>query len=376
MGGITHSPTNRITPSSGATLPNSAAPPAARRVAKQCASSHDITPKGSSRASAKRLALDVLDTSDEALSSTTLVDILSLVRKLVDDNSVLKRELADVKVLLQSIIGSPSSIGVNPTSQAATLSYATVTKAKKVVVINPASDKINAETSRQIIKSKLNPVNYKLNGVSSTKKGGVVVQCQSSAELNKFKQDAESQLGADFVVTAPVGKRPRVRVFGFSDQYNAIDLVTVLKDQNDSVFTEASHISVIHLFNGKSNSRFGAKLEVDASTFKRLMDVGKVYIGWDSCGVTEDLNIRRCYKCWGFNHLSSKCTETEQRCPKCTGNHHQNVCNSAEEKCAVCCDAVSKYNVKIQTNHTVFSSDCPSYIHHIALQHRKIDYSK
>lgn len=347
----------------------------APKVVKPTAISIADTPTGPSRGSSKRRALDALDRCNLDESSTAMADLLLLVRQLVKDNCLLKKELADVKELLQNIVGAPSSIGDRSAMQIPIASYASVTKAtQKVLVINPSSDKMNPEVSRKAISNKLKPRDYNLCSVSQTKKGGVVVQCPSSAELNRLKSDAVEQLGDDFIVSAPVKKRPRVRVFGFSDQYNAIDFVNVLKDQNSSVCNEESHVSVLHLFNGKSNSKFGAKLEVDASTFKKMIDAGKVFIGWDSCWVTEDLNIRRCYKCWGFNHVSSKCSEPLQRCPKCCGNHHQNDCDSTIEKCAVCCDAVSKFHMKIDTNHTVFSLHCPSYIHRVALQHQSVDY--
>lgn len=71
--------------------------PAARRVVKHSAS-HNNTPKGSSRGSVKRLAFDVLVTSDEA-DALAAIDILRLVGKHVEGNYV-KRKLADVKKLL------------------------------------------------------------------------------------------------------------------------------------------------------------------------------------------------------------------------------------------------------------------------------------
>lgn len=365
-------PLDVITPAS---KPVSVGCPEAPKIVKPTVISIADTPTGSSRGSAKRRALDALDMCDVDKSSIAMADILLLVRQLVKDNLHLKNELADVKKSLQNILGAQTSIVDRSSMQMPIDSYASVTKtSQKVLVINPSSEKMNPEICRQAINNKLKPRDYKLCSVSQTKKGGVVVQCPSSAELNKLKSDAVEQLGDDFIVSAPVRKRPRVRVFGFSEQLNAIDFVKVLKEQNSSLCNEESHVSVLHIFNGKSNSKFGAKLEVDASTFKKMIEAGKVFIGWDSCWVTEDLNIRRCYKCWGFNHVSSKCSEPLQRCPKCSGNHHQNKCDSTIEKCAVCCDATSKFHMRIDTNHTVFSDHCPSYIHRVALQHRSVDY--
>lgn len=356
----------------GMTTPRTDHCPDAPKVIKPATSM--FTPSGSGRGSAKRIAVDILEPCDDSGARNSLDEILCVVKKLVEDNALLKKELADVKNILKTLAGRPSSgssIVVDP------ITYASVTKSsKKVVVINPSAEPVNPDETRNIIKTKLKAVDYKLCGVSNTKKGGVVVECPSSAELNKLKSDAVARLGDDFVVTAPVGRRPRVRIFGFSVEYNAVDFAKMFKEQNDGIVLDSSHISVSHIYKGKKSSLFGAKLEVDANTFKRLIAADKVSIGWDPCWINEDLNIRRCYKCWGFNHVSSKCSNSHQRCPKCSGNHHQKDCVSNEEKCAVCCDAVSKNNLKIATDHTVFSPDCPSYIHRLAVERRNTDYGE
>lgn len=348
--------------------------PIISKAVKRIDLSSNTTPKSLTRNSAKRIAFDDLESCEDGSSNDTLSYILAVVKQIAADNVNLRKELTEVKKLLQNFVSS--SIVDRPSEQKPTATYASVAKSNNIVVINPSSDLINKEDCRKLIKDKLKPVNYNLSNITNTKKGGVIVQCPSSADLRKLKSDAMANLGNDFVVTAPVGRLPKVRVFGFTDQYNAIDLVKVLKEQNSNIILESSTVSVVYSFNSKSNSRFGAKLEVDAMTFKRMIDAGKVFVGWDSCRVTEDLNIRRCYKCWGFNHVSSKCSVAQQRCPKCNGNHHQKDCQSTSENCAVCCEAVLKYHIKIDTNHTVFFPNCPSYLHRVSLEHRNIDYGK
>lgn len=304
---------------------------------------------------------------DGALENA-IADLTVLVQTLVSDNRMLKKELADIKKQLCSLVGA------NTTKVDPPVSFASVA-ASKVLIINPVSEKLNPDASRKIIKTKLKPIDYNLYGVSSTKKGGVIVQCPTSAEREKLRTDATSQLGDEFVVSAPGKTRPRVRIFGFTEELNAIDLVKTLRDQNANIFGSEPYIGVVHIFKGKDTPRFGAKIEVDAATFKNMLDAKKMFIGWDSCSVSEDLNIRRCYKCWGFNHISSKC-ELTQRCSKCSGSHHKNECDSAIEKCAVCSDAVSLNHLKIDINHSVFSSSCPSYLHRVYQQRSRIDYGQ
>lgn len=337
------------------------------------------TPKGTLKEIGKRPATDFLKRIDDGALASTVADILVLTKSLISDNLMLKSELSDIKAILQRLVGPISSTGAatQSSAQSRPSTYAGVAKSSnKVVIINPVADKLNPVDSRNLINTKLKPSNYQLSGISNTKMGGVVVELPTSAEREKLKTDAVAHLGEDFVVSAPRGKRPSIRLFGLSIQYNAVDLVKMLKDQNDHIMSNTSYVCVVHTFQSKKNALFGAILQVDAGTFKKMMDVDKVFIGWDSCEAKEELNIRRCYKCWGFNHISAKCTVDHQRCPKCGGSHHQKDCDSLEVKCVVCCDAVANNHLKIDSNHSVFSLNCPSYLHRIELERRKTNYGE
>lgn len=335
---------------------------------------NESTPRNfSRRKNGKRLALDDPEAEDPVIVAVS--ELNSMVLLLLNENKILKKELLEVKDLLKYVVGNTASASAG-NNVPGKCSYASVTKmSNKVVVINPSKDDVSSTTTRQALKDKLVASNYKLRGLSNTRKGGVVVQCVSSEERNKLKNDAAAELGADFVVSAPVKRLPRVRIFGFTEEYNADNFLSILKDQNPNIFdNEYCTIKVEHIYFVKSKERFGAKLEVDPSTFKKLMALEKVFIRWDSCWVNEDLNIRRCYKCCGFNHISSKCSAKDQRCPNCGGCHQANNCESSLPKCPVCCDAIKSRHLDIDTNHSALSSSCPSYIHRADLERRRIDY--
>lgn len=297
-------------------------------------------------------------------------DLTALVNTLVEDNRLLKKDLSDIKALILLKSDVPK-----PISNERLLYSQCVASSNKTLIINPVSDAVSPADNRNIIKTKLKPSDYKICGVSNSKKGGVIIQCPSSAERDKLKTDAASQLGSDFVLSVPTKILPRVRVFGFSVQYNSDELVEIIKEQNSNLFSEDAHVNAVHIFQAKKNQRFGAKLEVDPSTFKKLIEAEKICIGWNVCAVQEDLNIRRCFKCWGFDHVASKCV-ANIRCPKCGDSHSQDTCDSTSEKCAVCSDAVAKFHLKIDTNHTIFSTSCSSLNHRISQERRRIDYGQ
>lgn len=300
-----------------------------------------------------------------------LVELTKMVQSLMVENKELKKDLMDVKEMLKKVVGvCPASVQPVP------LSYASVAKSNnKVVVINPTNKDVGSDVTRQAIKEKLKPSNYQVSGVSNSRNGGIIVQCSTSAERNKLKNDAVTELGSNFVVSVPEKKLPRIRIYGFTNELNATNLMEILREQNPSVFTSESVIKVEHIYFVKSKARYGAKLEVDALTFKKAVELGKAFVVWDSCWINEELNIRRCFKCWRFNHVASKCLEQNQTCPKCGGAHHTSDCVSTIFKCVVCCDAKKNRHLAVDTNHSALSSSCPSYLHLVELEHRKTDYS-
>lgn len=263
-----------------------------------------------------------------------------------------------------------------PTTHIATKSFADITRTNtsKIVVINPKSP-MNEVNTRSLLSTNLNPTDYGLRGVRSSKNGGVVVECATSADRNKLIDNAAALLGEQFSVSKPKNKCPRIRITGMTTQHTKEHLVVKLKEQNATTLPDTATLKVVHMYAVKDKARFGAILELDFATFKRLIDAGKVFVGWDSCPVYEDLDIRRCFKCWGFNHIAAKCLSTEIRCPKCSGNHQSNDCTSTVEKCAVCTDASSSLHLNIDTNHAATSLTCPTYIHRVEAARRAANYT-
>lgn len=297
-----------------------------------------------------------------------------MLRQIVNDNADMKSEIASLKELVSCLGNEPRSVVTAPVVvPPSTLSYASVLK-HDVVVIKPKTTQENSVETRKTLSTKLNPSDYAVREVKNTKDGGVVIECPSSDDRRKLVSAVTEKMGDDYVVSVPKKKCPRVRIFGLSEQYNASEFVQALKDQNPHVLRNDCVINVLHIFSDKNKSRFGVKLEVDSTSFKHLMDAQKVCVGWDSCWVNEDLNIGRCYKCWGFNHVVSKCKASSFRCSKCGGEHRLSECTSNVEQCVVCRDAVSATNMSIDINHTVLDPKCPSYKHKMDMVRRTINY--
>lgn len=74
-------------------------------------------------------------------------------------------------------------------------------------------------------------------------------------------------------------------------------------------------------------------IEVDEET-QDLMK-GKLSIGWRKCLVFRHINVKRCFKCWGYYHIAKNCTRNET-CHKCAGNHKATECTETKKRCINC----------------------------------------
>ena len=83
-----------------------------------------------------------------------------------------------------------------------------------------------------------------------------------------------------------------------------------------------------------------AKITIfDEGVLKKILTEGLVSLGsiTDSFGVERyiPINVRVCYKCFGYDHLSYDC-EKPQRCTRCGENHAVADCKASTQKCCHC----------------------------------------
>lgn len=87
---------------------------------------------------------------------------------------------------------------------------------------------------------------------------------------------------------------------------------------------------------------------------------GKLFIGFDYCDVYDQVMLRRCFKCSGFNHVSENC-KGNTSCPRCSGEHFVKDCkvSDSELKCINCIKLKDKTkDTGIDINHAAWDSKC------------------
>lgn len=110
-----------------------------------------------------------------------------------------------------------------------------------------------------------------------------------------------------------------------------------------------------------NNQIYQALIQVDIETYNRIIDKGKIFVGYDYCSVYDAIDVKRCYKCCGFHHIANKCIKDTPVCPKCSGNHFLKECTATDLKCVHCSNLNSTQNMNIDTQHAVWDPKCHVY---------------
>lgn len=101
-------------------------------------------------------------------------------------------------------------------------------------------------------------------------------------------------------------------------------------------------------------------METNEETQELMLKKVKINIGWKKCPVFNHINIKRCFKCWGYYHISKNCTR-EETCYKCARNHNSTDCMATKKRYVNCMFKIRTYNLKINDEHDALSPECPTF---------------
>lgn len=251
-------------------------------------------------------------------------------------------------------------------------SFASMVKsAYPVLVVKPKDITQKCETTIAEIRKAIDPNGIQIRNVRNTRNGGIAIECGNKDAHDKLKMDATTLLGADFNVTVPQKRIPKVRVMGLSELSD--NLVETIKSQNDHIFGSSSTINVVHTFPLRNRVSYGFKMEIDSVSFGKLMQETKLRIGWDICRVYEEFDVIRCFNCSQLGHKSKDCT-SDAVCPKCSGPHKIETCNSLIVKCPNCNKASADLRIHLDSAHEAWDFNCPVYLRKVAMVRKRIDY--
>lgn len=113
-------------------------------------------------------------------------------------------------------------------------------------------------------------------------------------------------------------------------------------------------------------------MEIDPTSFLKILETKKLRIDWDICSVEETFDLMRCYNCSGFYHTAKKCT-SKMCCPCCSKEHKLADCPSKAETCINC--KLASTNLKM-SSHSAWSRNCLVYLRKINLEKLSVEYGR
>lgn len=260
------------------------------------------------------------------------------------------------------------------------ISYADKVKSSEpVLVIKPKDESQKSVTTREEVKELIDPTDIEISGLKTISNGGIAIECKNKEAISKLKAEASSKMGERYNINEPRKRNPRIKIVGMREQRNAEDIKNKMMAQNKYLQHENCKINVVHVAKMKSvknkGDKFFAYAEVDARSYRSLLESDNINIGWDICKVFDAVNVTRCFKCCGYNHKAKDCTR-EERCPKCAGLHGLRDCKASEDahECINCKHAVQNLNLRINTKHAVWDPDCPVYKRNIEIARNRVNF--
>lgn len=250
-------------------------------------------------------------------------------------------------------------------------------KEKKAIIIKSKVEGVTHDDIKRKLVERL-PLEELGGGfkvVRGTKKGNLLIEPQSGEQRGKLQQVINRMDSMETV--DPKGRRPAVRLTGVDKGHDGITLKKAIWDQNRKIREKVTekefeeHMKFVSNKSCRDDRKENWIAAVNGNIWKVLMEEcqGRVYVDLVSIYVEEAINILKCYKCCGYGHISSKCTEKEC-CPRCGGEHRRNSCQVNILDCPNC----KRLGLKPR-EHSADDPNCPAHQRRMVVEKSYIDYA-
>lgn len=324
---------------------------------------------------------NILFVCDECINSMKVISakiesVLELIKEskqqMRDQEDVMNKMLVCVKKVADSKNVIVEEIKKVCVKEKSTLSYAEELKSSGAPVIVKPKQKQNEQKTREDLKQ-INPADFKIKEVTGSHNGALSIRCENKSEGKKMEKTLKEQMGNKYDVQLLALRKPKVCVSDIDHNYDGETIVSKLKEQND--FIKDCEMNCVRVIENKKKKSYNAIIEIDTVGFNRMIEAQKVSLGWNRCRVFEDINVRRCYKCLGFNHKSTNCN-SNQVCAKCLGNHkREDECVRMDnEQCINCIRTNNRLSLKMDVCHNTFSRECPVFMRKLEMEKKRVGY--
>lgn len=249
--------------------------------------------------------------------------------------------------------------------------FSEVVKSSEPSILVFPKKKQASEETRKELKKNIDPTSISINKVTNKIDGGVAIRCADKDSSAKLKNEIEQKLN-NYEVKVPNMVKPKVCVMGIENDEEIEQIVCKIKKQNPELTD--SKMEVVKTYKNKNKWRnLNAVIELDSDSFHKILSMGKIKVGWVKCAIREFYDLKRCFKCQGYNHKASAC-KNKMACIKCSGEHDSKDCISSVIKCINCTKMNELFGLDTLCEHEATDKNCPVYIRKFRVLKERIQY--
>lgn len=203
---------------------------------------------------------------------------------------------------------------------------------------------------------KLGNLGNTVTRIRRTQKGDLLFQLKGTGEKT---QEFKGLIGET------LGKEAEVRTLTHRIllEVKDIDEVTSKEDICEAVKTQynlngVSGTDVVNLRNAYGGTQT-ATISLPADSAKKLLESGRIKIGWVNCRIRERKPLTKCFKCLEFGHTARQCKsefDRSKQCRRCGEEGHIAKDCTKDPLCILC-----KVDKPENARHVAGSTKCPVF---------------
>ncbi|GLV33529.1 hypothetical protein CBL_20258, partial [Carabus blaptoides fortunei] len=196
-------------------------------------------------------------------------------------------------------------------------------KKRHAIVVRPKTTTMTSEQVKRVVLDKIQPkINdgIKVNALRTIRNGGITIETVNEKDLNKIKNSKLFEQ-AGLVVDIPRKILPKIIIYDVPEEINNDELMDDIHSKNLSEIISMKELkdrARIITRGGKKDSNItNVIIGLPGKAWKRLVEAGRIYVGWNSFKTRDFELVQRCYGCYGFGHRLRECNAKGRVCRKC-----------------------------------------------------------
>lgn len=189
------------------------------------------------------------------------------------------------------------------------------------IIIKATGTKTYADMIRKMQSDpNLVPLGNAVSKLRRTQKGELLIQLKSGENPTaEFKEGLGTALSGDAEVISLTTQRT-IECKDIDEVTSVEDIVKAIKSQFDLDVSQQD----VQLRKSYGETQV-ASIKTSETTAKKLLEKGKLKLGWSNCHLREKTTLTKCFRCLEFGHISRNCKSSIDRskmCRKCGENGH------------------------------------------------------